>query len=302
MRKNPVIEPPIAALKTAIRNFRNALQALQTDFPELKGKEKILENRIFGKGDTCFWDCITAYKSVRPLTGVELAKGFYRHECRPGEEKKTDAGDLKGSLDKICESINDFCEEGFARDEILGKIHLLYLEKIREITGTNLVWPIKWIDPGKPDKKKKAGEKAPPAMTALTVLRQIIRDHRDEMVASVVQKGSRPPRLDIPVAYLVAVLKTVFPDQEVSTGDRSLCYNLILAVLRSCAPDDKLPNQDKIDKTLVSRIKTQKKKTPLFQWVESSARVEPLNELIEIVHRAGQGDVNCLDGVNNHAD
>lgn len=285
---DPAKKKTVGTLEEARGKFRAALGDLKTYYSEIGGKEEILERYLFGPNlsgsdeQTVFWKWISWYDSVMPLSENDIARGFYSHNPGAddglGDEWRPKAGQLKATLETICNSIDKLCEKGLARNELLNGIHRRYLERLTEITGAGITWPVKLIYPRKP------AENNPPVLSSLGVLKQVIRDNEEELIRSVVQRASCPPGLDLPLEYLAAVFTKVFPDEKVSAGEMSLCFNLALTALQSCV----LESPESIKNTLDSRIKKQKENSsPLIIYEEGPDQFKISPELDEIVKQAG---------------
>jgi hypothetical protein len=254
---------PVAGLDQARETFRDALEK-----GPLEDNRERLAELIFGEnGETAFWSVISTYQSVEPLSLIELAKGFYTKERMPGEERRSSSRELQRSLDKLVTGINDFCEEGVVRDLIHGEIDRLYVEELKQRLGLKeLIFP--------------AGE------TALTLLRKVIKEHRDELIRAVMTPRSRPLCLDLSVAYLIAVFKAVFPDKGLSRGEESLSFKFIKLTLESCMPI--------CQNTVESRIRNISENVPFFEYDNSSGKIIPTAQLTEIMQGLGAGKLNGL--------
>ena len=251
-------EPEIVGREQALKNFRSALQNSEIPHIEtLRGKQELLERYFFDTNGYALWGLVNSCKSVIGLPRVSV---LHYH---PGQlsEKPVKRDKVKKELEGIRDSINAFCAEGTARNEILMTLSHLLKKRLRDQRGLD-------IDPLI-------------NLNLLIELRTVIIENLDQLVDAVIKKGT-PPKTDLVVAYLLTVFKTVFPDESPSRGDQSLCFNFILTALQSCAPDDHLPGLDKIRVKLGGRIRDQLGDKPeWFEYSEEADRIVPITHLLQ---------------------
>ncbi len=251
-------EPEIVTREEALENFRTALRKQEMPHAkELLEKQEILERYLFDKKGYTLWELVNSCRSVVNLSRVAVL----HYGSGVLDEKPVKKADVKKELNQICESIDAFCEEGTARNEILMTLSHLLKKWLRDRYHLN-------IDPLI-------------NRNLLIELRAVIKDNTDAITEAVTKKGARPKK-DLAGAYLLTVFEKVFPNEEPSRGDQSLCFNFILLALQSCAPDHHLSGLDKIRSKLGERIRSlMKEKLAWFEYSEEEDRVIPIKNLLK---------------------
>lgn len=284
MRKNERIEVKTVPVTDAATAFSEQLESLVQECPGLSGREADLANHLFESENAIFWKIISLSASAWALTRLELVSTYYAPDS-PGEQGDAKADDLRDNLTKLCEAISNFFQEGIARQEVANRIDRLYRDELAKIfgcaelnSGTRVVCP------------ENRGD-----ANTLTLLRRVVKNNMDSLVAEFATKPHRPAQLDLTVLFFTAVFRKVFPSEEVSRGTGSLYYKLLLAALKSSVVDDGEVRAE-ITRTLESRIKQQQsdRNKLAFEYDEGSGAFIPNQELREILEQVGEGAVNCL--------
>jgi len=235
------LESPVVACDVALKNYRDLLSCMKSGHQGLLERNKAqLEYHLFSSPQYPFWKMANIYKSVMPR--AYLSSATYPFNEPTGGVK---SAKLQSEMNALCKSVDAFCEEGLVRNKLLTELSERYRKRLCErfkldanaLTGDNLI----------------------------TEFRSVIRENQKSLVNAVVKKG-RKKNKDLAVAYLLAVFKHIFPESSVSAGTQSLCYNLMLTAMKACAPDDKMAIHDKINTTLESRIRIQKKEKACFEY------------------------------------
>ncbi len=191
-------ELKIVDLDVAVRNFQNRMESseIQEVVPKLYAKKEELEWYVFGEGNAIFWSLVDWYKSVMPLTDREIARGFNKHKADQddglGCGEKSDSRQLKTTINNVCKYINEFCKEGYARNELLNRWGSLYEKRLSDKYGVPLVPPSGFN----------------PIVELRDMLKCEVEENgktitiRDQLVQSVVQRKSKVPATNFFVSYL----------------------------------------------------------------------------------------------------
>ena len=245
MSEKNKIEPKIVSYEQAMDNFNKAMPALINEHPELSGKEEDFVRHFFTAGHYSLWTLVSYFKTVMAVTRSEKALYEQCGNAKMPVDKTLKSRNLNKEMESLCKSINAFCQEGMVRNELLTALSDLYLQRLNRLFDVE-------IDASR-------------GINLVTEFRSIVLGNREALVSAVTGRGRKSGK-DFIMELLLSVFRHILPDCPVSAGDQSVCYNLILTVLTSCAPDKDLPRQDKIRVTLESRIKNRKVEINLFEY------------------------------------
>jgi len=187
-------EPDVVTREEALKNFRAALENQEMPHAAaLLEKQEIMERYLFGENGYSLWWLVNACKTVMSMSraaALHYGSGVL-------DEKSVKKADVEKELNQICESINAFCAEGTARNEILMTLSQLLKKRLRNTHHLNIE-PLLNVN-------------------LLIELRDVVRENANAIIDAVTKKGARPKK-DLAGAYLLTVFEKVFPDEKLSQG------------------------------------------------------------------------------------